>query len=172
MNDTNTLQAIHGLRTEVSEMFKGLNKSIDARINNVVQASLTNSIQFHTNTKQAALEKITLNKPLTVDQLTQLYRQLLTEVTDFKSTSNNIAVYEQMQNINRQFEKVMTEFNWVKNTLNQLIADKYIECDISHSELTDLYNKSEVGPDAVARRFNISKDMFYKIIIGRNTSMF
>jgi hypothetical protein len=167
MKDPNTAVAINNLRSEVGDMFKSVNKSIDARINNVVQQVLSKSLEFHTTTKKKALEDITVDTPLSVDQLTQLYRQLFNDINEIKSNTTNYALYDQMQVIASQFQEMRNEFMWVKNTLNQMVADKYIEAGINPEELEDLYQKSDLSPDLVAKNFNISKEMFYKIINGK-----
>jgi archaellum component FlaC len=160
MKDPNTAVAINNFRAEVGDMFKSMNKSIDARINNVVEQVINKSLDFHTTTKKKAIEDITVNAPLSVDQLTQLYRQLFNDINDIKSNTTNYALYDQMQVIGKQFEEMRNEFSWVKNTLNQMVADKYIEAGIQPEELEDLYQKSDLSPDFVAKQFNISKEMF------------
>lgn len=167
MNDTNTLQAISSLRSEVGNMFNSMNKSIDGRISNVVQQLIDKSIDFHTSAKKKALEDITVKAPLSLDQLTQLYKQLFNDINDIKNNTTNYALYEQMQSIGQQFNSMSKEFMWVKNTLNQMVADKYIEAEIDPEELEDLYQKSDLSPDSVAKQFNISKEMFYKVINGK-----
>lgn len=52
MKDPNTAVAINNLRSEVGNMFKSINKSIDGRINNVVEQVLNKSIDFHIATKK------------------------------------------------------------------------------------------------------------------------
>ena len=106
MKDPNTAVAINNLRAEVGDMFKSMNKSIDARINNVVEQVINKSLDFHTTTKKKALEDITVNAPLSVDQLTQLYRQLFNDINDIKSNTTNYALYDQMQVIGKQFEEM------------------------------------------------------------------
>ena len=170
MKDPNTAVAINNLRAEVGDMFKSMNKSIDARINNVVEQVINKSLDFHTTTKKKALEDITVNTPLSVDQLTQLYRQLFNDINDIKSNTTNYALYDQMQVIGKQFEEMRNEFSWVKNTLNQMVADKYIEAGIDPEELENLYQKSDLSPDFVAKQFNISKEMFYKVINGKEVN--
>jgi uncharacterized protein YidB (DUF937 family) len=170
MKDPNTAVAINNLRAEVGDMFKSMNKSIDARINNVVEQVINKSLDFHTTTKKKALEDITVSAPLSVDQLTQLYRQLFNDINDIKSNTTNYALYDQMQVIGKQFEEMRNEFSWVKNTLNQMVADKYIEAGIDPEELEDLYQKSDLSPDFVAKQFNISKEMFYKVINGKEVN--
>ena len=167
MNDTNTLQAISSLRSEVGNMFNSMNKSIDGRISNVAQKLIEKSIDFHTSAKKKALEDITVKAPLSLDQLTQLYKQLFNDINDIKNNTTNYALYEQMQSIGQQFNSMSKEFMWVKNTLNQMVADKYIEAGIDPEELEDLYQKSDLSPDSVAKKFNISKEMFYKVINGK-----
>jgi len=54
MKDPNTAVAINNLRAEVGDMFKSVNKSIDARINTVVEQVLNKSLDFHTATKKKA----------------------------------------------------------------------------------------------------------------------
>lgn len=75
-----------------------------------------------------------------------------------------------MQVISNQFQEMRKEFSWVKNTLNQMVANKYIEAGISPEELANLYHKSDLGPDYVAKQFNISKEMFYKVINGKEVN--
>jgi len=170
MNDTNTLQAINGFKIEVAEMFKSLNKSIDARINNVVDKTISNKLDFHTETKRKALEDITVNSPLNPEQLTKIVRDLLNDVASIKNNTTNYALYDQMQVVNNQFSQIQTDFNYIKNTLNQMIADKYIESDIEPSELESLYQKTGLGPDYVASHFHISKEMLYKILNGKEAN--
>ena len=166
MNDTNTLQAINQLKSEVAEMFKNQNKSIDHRINTVVEHVLSKSIDFHTATKKQAIENITTKGPLSVDQLTELTRQLITDVSDIKSTNTNYALYDQMQTISKQFDGIKTDFNFVKITLDRMVADKYIEYGIKAEELEKLYQSSGCSPDEVANHFNISTQNLYKILNG------
>ena len=170
MKDPNAAVAINNLRSEVGDMFKSINKSIDGRINNVVEQVLNKSIDFHIATKKKALEDITVKAPLSVDQLTQLYRQLFNDINDIKNNTTNYALYDQMQVISNQFQEMRNEFSWVKNTLNQMVANKYIEAGISPDELEYLYQKSDLGPDYVAKQFNISKEMFYKVINGKEVN--
>ena len=162
MNEPNTAVAINNLRSEVADMFKSVNKSIDSRINHVVDQVIRESLEFHTTTKKKAIEDITVKAPLSVDQLTQLYRQLYADMHDIKNNSTNYALYDQMQQISKQFEDMKTEFIWVKSTLNQMVSDKYIEADIKPEELEKLYQNSDLSPDLIASQFNISKEMFYK----------
>lgn len=56
MNDTNTLQAINSFKVEVAEMFKSQNKSIDHRINTVIEQVLAKSMDFHIQTKKKPLK--------------------------------------------------------------------------------------------------------------------
>lgn len=167
MNDTNTLQAINQLKSEVAEMFKSQNKSIDHRINTVVEHVLSKSIEFHTATKKQAIENITTKQPLSVSQLTQLTTQLITEISDIKSTSTNYALYEQMQIISKQFGGIQTDFNFVKITLDRMVANKYIEYGIKPEELEKLYQSSGCSPDEVSRFLKVGKEMFYKILKGK-----
>ena len=138
MNDTNTLQAINSFKVEVAEMFKSQNKSIDHRINTVIEQVLAKSMDFHIQTKKKAIEDITVDGPLSVDQLTQLYRQLMIDINDIKSNSTNYALYDQMQVFTKQFQQMQTDFNWIKKTLNSMVADKYIEYGIDPEELDKL----------------------------------
>jgi len=167
MNDTNTLQAINSFKVEVAEMFKSVNKSIDARINTVIEQVLAKSMDFHIQTKKKAIENITVDGPLSVDQLTQLYRQLMIDINDIKSNSTNYALYDQMQVFTKQFQQMQTDFNWIKKTLNSMVADKYIEYNINPEELERLYLLSGCSPDEVAKFLKVGKEMFYNIIKGK-----
>lgn len=170
MNEPNTAVAINNLRSEVADMFKSVNKSIDSRINHVVDQVINKSLEFHTTTKKKALEDITVKAPLSVEQLTQLYRQLYNDINEIKNNTTNYALYDQMQEIGKQFQEMKTEFIWVKSTLNQMVSDKYIEADIKPEELEKLYQNSDLSPDLIASQFNISKEMFYKIINGKEAN--
>ena len=167
MSDPNTLQAINSLRSEVADMFKSQNKSIDHRINTVVEQVLHSSREFHIETKKKAIENITVQGPLSVDQLTQLYRQLMIDINDIKSNSTNYALYDQMQVFTKQFQQMQTDFNWIKKTLNSMVADKYIEYNINPEELERLYLLSGCSPDEVAKFLKVGKEMFYNIIKGK-----
>ena len=166
MNDTNTHQAIASFKVEVAEMFKSQNKSIDHRINTVIEQVLAKSMDFHIQTKKKAIEDITVDGPLSVDQLTQLYRQLMIEINDIKSSSTNYALYDQMQVFTTKFQQMQTDFYCIKKTLDAMVADKYIEYGIKPEELEKLYLLSECSPDEVSNFLKVGKGMFYKIING------
>jgi len=51
-----------------------------------------------------------------------------------------------------------------------MVSDKYIEADIKPEELEKLYQNSDLSPDLIASQFNISKEMFYKIINGKEAN--
>lgn len=167
MSDPNTLQAINSLRSEVADMFKSQNKSIDHRINTVIEQVLAKSMDFHIQTKKKAIENITVDGPLSVDQLTQLYRQLMIDINDIKSNSTNYALYDQMQVFSKQFQQMQTDYNWIKKTLEGMVSDKYIEYGIKAEELEKLYLLSGCSPDEVAKFLHVGKEMFYNILNGK-----
>jgi len=167
MSDPNTLQAINSLRSEVADMFKSQNKSIDHRINTVVEQVLHSSREFHIETKKKAIENITVQGPLSVDQLTQLYRQLMIDINDIKSNSSNYALYDQMQVVSKQFQEMQKDYNWIKKTLEGMVSDKYIEHGIKAEELEKLYLLSGCSPDEVAKFLHVGKEMFYNILNGK-----
>ena len=167
MSDPNTLQAISSLRSEVADMFKSQNKSIDHRINTVIEQVLAKSMDFHIQTKKKAIEDITVQGPLSVDQLTQLYRQLMIDINDIKSNTTNYALYDQMQVVSKQFQQMQTDFNCMKKTLEGMVSDKYIEHGIKADELEKLYLLSGCSPDEVAKFLHVGKDMFYNILNGK-----
>jgi len=167
MSDPNTLQAINSLRSEVADMFKSQNKSIDHRINTVIEQVLAKSMDFHIQTKKKAIENITVDGPLSVDQLTQLYRQLMIDINDIKSNSTNYALYDQMQVFSKQFQQMQTDYNWIKKTLEGMVSDKYIEYGIKADELEKLYLLSGCSPDEVAKFLHVGKEMFYNILNGK-----
>ena len=148
-------------------MFKSQNKSIDHRINTVIEQVLAKSMDFHIQTKKKAIEDITVQGPLSVDQLTQLYRQLMIDINDIKSNTTNYALYDQMQVVSKQFQQMQTDFNCMKKTLEGMVSDKYIEHGIKADELEKLYLLSGCSPDEVAKFLHVGKDMFYNILNGK-----
>tara|TARA_Y100000588_G_C14239140_1_gene918603 strand:+ start:1070 stop:1660 length:591 start_codon:yes stop_codon:yes gene_type:complete len=167
MSDPNTLQAISSLRSEVADMFKSQNKSIDHRINTVIEQVLAKSMDFHIQTKKKAIEDITVDGPLSVDQLTQLYRQLMIDINDIKSNTTNYALYDQMQVVSKQFQQMQTDFNCMKKTLEGMVSDKYIEHGIKADELEKLYLLSGCSPDEVAKFLHVGKEHLYNILNGK-----
>ncbi len=156
--------AMRILRSEMHKMLTDISKSIYSRIKTMVKSSMQESAQFHFDGKLRALEKLTTDKPLTNDQLTRLYNDIMGSLEDLKHNSNGYALYDQMQQLSVMIQTNQTQVKELSNNVHKIINDSYIKSNITPQELQSLWKKSECTPDMIAKKFSVSQSMVYKIL--------
>jgi hypothetical protein len=164
METQNIEMAMGILRSEMHKMLTDISKSIDSRIKTMVKSSMQESAQFHFDGKLRALEKLTTDKPLTNDQLTRLYNDIMGSLEDLKHNSNGYALYDQMQQLSTMIQTNQTQVKELSNNVHKIINDSYIKSNITPQELQSLWKKSECTPDMIAKKFSVSQSMVYKIL--------
>ena len=160
--------AINQLKGEMGGMLASIQKSIDSRIDMTVKKCVASTSEFAVKAHIDALQKLQASKtPLTNDQLTRRYNDLFTEINIIKQKTSDYHLHNSMSDLMKRFDNLCSELNWVKNTLNQMVSDRYIETGIKPDEINELYSKSQCSPDQVSNFLNTSKENFYLILNGK-----
>lgn len=149
--------AVASLETKMAKALKGISDSIDARITNIVKTEIENNIEFQVNNHLKAIQKISVGKPLTTEQLTRLYQDVYQALQDLKLNTNGYGLYEQMQQLNNAFQSTRSELGYVSKDVKKLIDNKYIEAQITKEQLMGLYDQTNTTADELAQHFKISK---------------
>jgi len=152
----NIEMAIGTLEARMAKSLKGINDSIDARIATSVKTQIVNSIEFQVNNHLKAIQNISIDKALTVEQLTRLYQDVYQALQDLKLNTNGYGLYEQMQQLNNAFQSTRGELQTVSNNVEKLINNKYIEAEITKEQLRALYDQTDSTGDELARKFKMS----------------
>ena len=160
----NIEMAMGTLETKMAKALKGISDSIDARIATTVKNEIANSIEFHVNNHLQAIQKISVNKALTPDQLTRLYQDVYQALQDLKINTNGYGLYEQMQQLNEAFQKSRNEINELSNNFKKFMENKYIETDITKEQLRELYETTHTTADELAKKFNLSIPEVYNVL--------
>lgn len=153
----NIEMAVASLETKMAKALKGISDSIDARITNIVKTEIENNIEFQVNNHLKAIQKISVGKPLTTEQLTRLYQDVYQALQDLKLNTNGYGLYEQMQQLNNAFQSTRSELGYVSKDVKKLIDNKYIEAQITKEQLMGLYDQTNTTADELAQHFKISK---------------
>lgn len=153
----NIEMAVASLETKMAKALKGISDSIDARITNIVKTEIENNIEFQVNNHLKAIQKISVGKPLTTEQLTRLYQDVYQALQDLKLNTNGYGLYEQMQQLNNAFQFTRSELGYVSKDVKKLIDNKYIEAQITKEQLMGLYDQTNTTADELAQHFKISK---------------
>lgn len=156
--------AIATLESRMAKSLKGINDSIDARIATSVKTQIANSLEFQVNNHLKAIQNISVDKALTVDQLTRLYQDVYQALQDLKLNTNGYGLYEQMQQLNNAFQSTRGELQTVSNNVEKLINNKYIEAEITKEQLKALYDQTNVSADELARHFRMSTVEVYNVL--------
>lgn len=160
----NIEMAMGTLETKMAKALKGISDSIDARIATTVKNEIANSIEFHVNNHLQAIQKISVNKALTPDQLTRLYQDVYQALQDLKINTNGYGLYEQMQQLNEAFQKSRNEINDLSKNFKKFMENKYIETDITKEQLRELYETTHTTADELAKKFNLSIPEVYNVL--------
>lgn len=160
----NIEMAIATLESRMAKSLKGINDSIDARIATSVKTQIANSIEFQVNNHLKAIQNISVDKALTVDQLTRLYQDVYQALQDLKLNTNGYGLYEQMQQLNNAFQSTRGELQTVSNNVEKLINNKYIEAEITKEHLKYLYDQTNISSDELARHFKMSTVEVYNVL--------
>lgn len=160
----NIEMAIATLESRMAKSLKGINDSIDARISTSVKAQIANSIEFQVNNHLKAIQKITVDKPLNVEQLTRLYQDVYQALQDLKLNTNGYGLYEQMQQLNNSFQSTRGELQTVANNVEKLINNKYIEAEITKEQLKALYDQTQCTADELSNKFKMSTSEVYQVL--------
>ena len=160
----NIEMAIATLESRMAKSIKGINDSIDARIATSVKTQIANSIDFQVNNHLKAIQNISVNKALTVEQLTRLYQDVYQALQDLKLNTNGYGLYEQMQQLNNAFQSTRGELQTVSNNVEKLINNKYIEAEITKEQLKALYDQTNTSGDELARQFKMSVTEAYNVL--------
>ena len=86
--DNNIEQAIAVIEARMAKALKSVNDSIDSRIATTVKTQIANSIEFNVNNHLKAIKNITVDNPLSVEQLTRLYNDVYQSLQDLKINAN------------------------------------------------------------------------------------
>jgi 2-hydroxy-3-keto-5-methylthiopentenyl-1-phosphate phosphatase len=156
--------AIATLESRMAKSLKGINDSIDARIATSVKAQIANSIEFQVNNHLKAIQNISVDKALSVEQLTRLYQDVYQALQDLKLNTNGYGLYEQMQQLNNAFQSTRSELQTVSNNVEKLINNKYIEAEITKEQLKGLYDQTNTSGDELARQFKMSVTEAYNVL--------
>ena len=156
--------AIGTLEARMAKSLKGINDSIDSRIATAVKNEIANSIEFQVNNHLKAIQNISVDKALTVDQLTRLYQDVYQALQDLKLNTNGYGLYEQMQQLNNAFQSTRSELQGVSNNVEKLINNKYIEAEITKEHLKYLYDQTNTSGDELARQFKMSVTEAYNVL--------
>ena len=160
----NIEMAIATLESRIAKSLKGINDSIDARIATSVKTQIANSIEFQVNNHLKAIQNISVDKALTVEQLTRLYQDVYQALQDLKLNTNGYGLYEQMQQLNNAFQSTRGELQTVSNNVEKLINNKYIEAEITKEQLKALYDQTNTSGDELARHFKMSVTEAYNVL--------
>jgi hypothetical protein len=160
----NIEMAIATLESRMAKSLKGINDSIDARIATSVKTQIANSIEFQVNNHLKAIQNISVDKALTVEQLTRLYQDVYQALQDLKLNTNGYGLYEQMQQLNNAFQSTRGELQTVSNNVQKLINNKYIEAEITKEQLKALYDQTNISADELARHFKMSTVEVYNVL--------
>jgi hypothetical protein len=160
----NIEMAIATLESRMAKSLKGINDSIDARIATSVKTQIANSIEFQVNNHLKAIQNISVDKALTVEQLTRLYQDVYQALQDLKLNTNGYGLYEQMQQLNNAFQSTRGELQQVSNNVEKLINNKYIEAEITKEQLKALYDQTNTSGDELARQFKMSVTEAYNVL--------
>ena len=160
----NIEMAMATLESRMAKSLKGINDSIDARIATSVKTQIANSIEFQVNNHLKAIQNISVDKALTVEQLTRLYQDVYQALQDLKLNTNGYGLYEQMQQLNNAFQSTRGELQSVSNNVEKLINNKYIEADITKEQLKALYDQTNTSGDELARQFKMSVTEAYNVL--------
>jgi len=160
----NIEMAIGTLEARMAKSLKGINDSIDARIATSVKTQIANSIEFQVNNHLKAIQNISIDKALTVEQLTRLYQDVYQALQDLKLNTNGYGLYEQMQQLNNAFQSTRGELQTVSNNVEKLINNKYIEAEITKEQLKALYDQTNTSGDELARQFKMSVTEAYNVL--------
>lgn len=156
--------AIATLEARIAKSLKGINDSIDARIATSVKTQIANSIEFQVNNHLKAIQNISVDKALTIEQLTRLYQDVYQALQDLKLNTNGYGLYEQMQQLNNAFQSTRGELQTVSNNVEKLINNKYIEAEITKEQLKALYDQTNTSGDELARQFKMSVTEAYNVL--------
>lgn len=160
----NIEMAIATLESRMAKSLKGINDSIDARISTSVKNQIANSIEFQVNNHLKAIKNISVDKPLTVEQLTRLYQDVYQALQDLKLNTNGYGLYEQMQQLNNSFQSTRGELQAVSNNVEKLINNKYIEAEITKEQLKALYDQTQSTADELSNKFKMSTSEVYQVL--------
>lgn len=160
----NLEMAIGTLEARMAKSLKGINDSIDARIATSVKNQIANSIEFQVNNHLKAIQNISVDKALTIEQLTRLYQDVYQALQDLKLNTNGYGLYEQMQQLNNAFQSTRGELQTVSNNVEKLINNKYIEAEITKEQLKALYDQTNTSGDELSRQFKMSVTEAYNVL--------
>lgn len=162
--DNNIEQAIAAIEARMAKSLKTISDSIDSRIATTVKTEIANSIEFQVNNHLKAIRNISVDKALSVDQLTRLYQDVYQALQDLKLNTNGYGLYEQMQQLNNAFQSTRSELQGVSNNVEKLINNKYIEAEITKEQLKALYDQTQTSADELSKHFKISIPEVYNIL--------
>jgi hypothetical protein len=160
----NIEQAMAGIESRMAQALKSVNDSLDSRIATTVKNEIANSIEFQVNNHLKAIQNISVDKALSVDQLTRLYKDVYQALQDLKINTNGYGLYDQMQQLNNAFQENRAQVKDLSNNLQKLIDNKYIKSDITSEELWNLYTLSGCSQNELAQHFKISINTVYDIL--------
>lgn len=160
----NIEMAIGTLEAKMAKSLKGINDSIDSRIATAVKNEIANSIEFQVNNHLKAIQNISVDKALTVEQLTRLYQDVYQALQDLKLNTNGYGLYEQMQQLNNAFQNTRSELQGVSNNVEKLINNKYIEAEITKEHLKYLYDQTNTSADELANHFKVNINLVYAVL--------
>ncbi len=160
--ENNIEQAIGAIEARMAKALKSVNDSLDSRIATTVKTEIANSIEFNVNNHLKAIQKITIDKPLSIEQLTRLYNDVYQSLQDLKINANGYGLYDQMQQLNNTVQNSQSQVQELSNNVKKLIDDKYIKTDITKKELWDLYSLTKSTQDELAQHFKVSIPTVYK----------
>ena len=160
----NIEQAMGTLEAKMAKSLKTISDSIDSRIATTVKTEIANSIEFQVNNHLKAIQNISVDKALTVDQLTRLYQDVYQALQDLKLNTNGYGLYEQMQQLNNAFQSTRSELQGVSNNVEKLINNKYIEAEITKEQLKALYDQTECTADELSKFLKVSIPEAYNIL--------
>jgi hypothetical protein len=160
----NIEMAIATLESRMAKSLKGINDSIDARIATSVKTQIANSIEFQVNNHLKAIQNMSVDKALTVEQLTRLYQDVYQALQDLKLNTNGYGLYEQMQQLNNAFQSTRGELQAVSNNVEKLINNKYIEAEITKEQLKALYDQTQSTADELSNKFKMSTSEVYQVL--------
>lgn len=156
-------QSLQEIKAEMNKSMRLLNESIDHRITNAVKNEVANNTQYHVDGKLKAIEKITSQKPLTLEQLSKLYTDIFSALEDLRKNTNGYGLYNQIQEINSQFQQTQAQVLNVSNNVQKLIENKYIDA-VTSEQLWDLYSITRSTTDELAKHFKMSIPKVYRIL--------
>ena len=112
----------------------------------------------------SAIQNISVDKALTVEQLTRLYQDVYQALQDLKLNTNGYGLYEQMQQLNNAFQSTRGELQTVSNNVEKLINNKYIEAEITKEQLKALYDQTQSTADELSNKFKMSTSEVYQVL--------